>query len=168
MRLTIGLLLFSLGVTMSRETSAEQITPSNDTAIVRGDNQFAVEMKVPLMHLKSKLGYAEEETFQVLELPYVGRDLSMVAFLPKKVDGLPELEKMLTVDKLNSQMSTLHVREVNAYLPKFKLETSFGLNSAAGDGDEAGVYARGRLLGHQQRGSPLHLRRAPQGVRGCQ
>jgi serpin B len=26
-------------------------------------------------------------------------------------------------------MSTLHVREVNAYLPKFKLETSFGLNS---------------------------------------
>ena len=97
------------------------------------EEDFAVsvqeKVKVPLMHLKSKLGYAEEETFQVLELPYVGRDLSMVVLLPKKADELPELEKTLTVDKLTSLMPTLHVREVNAYLPKFNLETSFGLNS---------------------------------------
>jgi serpin B len=38
------------------------------------------------------------------------------------------LEKSITVDKLASLLSHLSVREVNAYLPKFKLETSFGLN----------------------------------------
>ena len=96
------------------------------------EEDFAVsaqeKVKVPLMHQQTKMGYAEEETFQVLELPYAGRELSMVVLLPKKVDGLPELEKAITVDKLASLMSKLHVREVNTYLPKFKLETSFGLN----------------------------------------
>ena len=44
MRLVFGLLLFSLGVTMVHEASAEQIKPSDQTDIVRGDNQFAVDL----------------------------------------------------------------------------------------------------------------------------
>ena len=95
------------------------------------EEDFAVsgqgKVKVPLMHQQTKFGYAEEETFQVLELPYAGQELSMVVLLPKNADGLPELEKSLTVDTFAALMSKLHVREVNAYLPKFKLETSFGL-----------------------------------------
>lgn len=51
----------------------------------------------------------------------------MVVLLPKKADGLPELEKTITVDTLTSLLPKLRVREVNAWLPKFKLETSFGL-----------------------------------------
>ena len=86
------------------------------------------KVKVPLMHQQTKMGYAEEETFQVLEMPYAGRELSMVVLLPKKFDGLPTLEKAITVDKLGSLMSKLHVRKVITYLPKFKLETSFSLN----------------------------------------
>ena len=86
------------------------------------------KVKVPLMHQQTKMGYTAEETFQMLELPYAGQGLSMVVLLPKQVGGLPELEKTLTVDKLASLMSKLHIREVNAFLPKFKLETSFGLN----------------------------------------
>ena len=90
------------------------------------------KVKVPLMHQRARMGYTEEETFQALEMPYAGRDLSMVVLLPKKVGGLPELEKAITVDKLASLMSKLHVREVITYLPKFKLETSFGLNPTLG------------------------------------
>ena len=44
MRLALGLLLFSLGATMSRETSAAELTPSDSAAIVRGDNQFATDL----------------------------------------------------------------------------------------------------------------------------
>ena len=87
------------------------------------------KVKTPLMHQQIKVGYAWKETFQVLELPYVGGDLAMVVFLPKKADGLPELEKTITVDKIGSLLANLPVREVNIYLPKFKLETSFGLTS---------------------------------------
>jgi serpin B len=86
------------------------------------------KVKVPLMHQQTKMGYAEEETLQVLEMPYADRELSMVVLLPKNFDGLPTLEKAITVDKLGSLMSKLHVRKVITYLPKFKLETSFGLN----------------------------------------
>ena len=97
------------------------------------EEDFAVsaqrKVKVPLMQLKSKMGYVEEETFQVLEMPYAGRELSMVVLLPKEVDGLPKLEKAITVDKLASLMSKLRTVEIVTYMPKFKLETSFGLNS---------------------------------------
>ncbi len=48
MRLALGLLLFSLGVTMSREASAGQIAPPGNAAIVRGDNQFAVDLYAQL------------------------------------------------------------------------------------------------------------------------
>ena len=48
MRLTFGLLLFSLEVTMSHETSAEQVKPSDNAAIVRGDNEFAVDLYAQL------------------------------------------------------------------------------------------------------------------------
>ena len=83
----------------------------------RGEEDFTVsaqgKVKVPLMHQQKKMGYAEEETFQVLEMPYAGQEPSMVGLWPKKVDGLPELEKTITVDKLASLISKLHVREVN-------------------------------------------------------
>ncbi len=88
------------------------------------------KVKVPLMHQQAMMGYAEEETFQALEMPYAGRELSMVVLLPKQVDGLPELEKSLTVEKLSALLSKLRVREVVTYLPRFKLEASFGLKPA--------------------------------------
>ena len=85
------------------------------------------KVKVPLMHQQATLGYAEEETFQVLELTYAGRELSMVVLLPKKADGLPELEKLVTVEKLASLLSKLRPRKVDTFLPRFKMESSFGL-----------------------------------------
>ena len=96
------------------------------------EEDFAVsvqqKVKAPLMHRQARLAYAEDETLQALELPYVDRELSMVVILPKKADGLPELEKAVTLDKLTALVSMLNIREVNSYLPKFKLETSFALN----------------------------------------
>ena len=96
------------------------------------EEDFAVsaqeKVRTPLMHQRTRLGYAEEETFQALELPYAGKELSMVVLLPKKVDGLPDLEKALTVDTLTALLLKLRVCEVITFLPKFKLETSFELN----------------------------------------
>lgn len=96
------------------------------------DEDFAIsaqaKVKVPLMHRKGSMGYAEEETFQALELSYAGRELSMVVLLPKTADGLPALEKSLTVGRLTALLPKLHAREVMAYLPRFKMETSFALS----------------------------------------
>ena len=42
------------------------------------------KVKMPLMHQKTKFGYAEEETFQALEMPYAGRELSMVVLCRRR------------------------------------------------------------------------------------
>ena len=95
------------------------------------EEDFAVsaheKIKTPLMQQKAAFGYAEDETLQALEMPYAGGDLSMVVLLPKKLDGLPELEKTLSADRLAAVLLKLHNREVQAYMPKFKMEAAFDL-----------------------------------------
>ena len=110
------------------------------------------KVKTPLMQQKATLGYTEEETFQALEMPYAGGDLAMVVLLPKKLDGLPDLEKSFSVDRLAAVLSKLRNREVVAYMPKFKTETSFSLNKTlkslgiesafSGNADFSGVSAQ--------------------------
>jgi len=79
------------------------------------------EVIVPMMHLKDKFKYAETNDLQILELPYKNKDLSMIVLLPKKADGLEELEKSLTLKKLNIWLGALRKQEVIVYLPKFKM-----------------------------------------------
>ena len=114
-------------------------------------------------------GYAEEDTLRVLELPYAGRELSMVVLLPKKVDGLPELEKAITLDKLAALRAKLRVREVNACLPKFKLETSFGLTPTLEAMGVKRAFSRAAdFLGISSVDSLYISAVPPQGVRGRQ
>jgi serpin B len=83
------------------------------------------QVKVPLMYQQVKeIGsYAQTEDFQVLDLPYAGKRLSMTILLPKRHDGLPELEKQLDTGKLGQILSSLGTqREVEVYLPRFRLE----------------------------------------------
>jgi serpin B len=58
----------------------------------------------------------------------VGNDLSMVVLLPKKVDGLAELEKNLSAARLGEWLGKLRKQEVMVALPKFKLTKEFMLN----------------------------------------
>ncbi len=57
-------------------------------------------IKVSMMNQISKFNYGEDESLQVLELPYVGNKLYMLVILPKKIDGLQNLEEILTKDSL--------------------------------------------------------------------
>jgi serpin B len=84
----------------------------------------------PLMHQKGKFGYAEHDGLQVLELPYVGGELSMLVLLPRRVDGLGELEDKLTAQQFAAWTKDLRKRELLVYLPKFKTTAQFSLNNA--------------------------------------
>jgi serpin B len=113
-------------------------------------------VEAPLMYRTGGYSYAENDGFQVLDMPYSGKRISMTVILPRKADGLPAVEKELTGDKLAATLKTLRMeKQVHVHLPKFKTEKSFTLNKplkalgmkAAFDGaDFSGMHTGGEQL----------------------
>jgi serpin B len=85
-------------------------------------------VSVPMMHRKDSFKYGMTDDAQILELPYVGDELSMLIVLPKAVDGLADLEKRLTPANLGKWLSELRKKEVNVYLPRFTMTSQFQMN----------------------------------------
>src|SRR5262245_49548122 len=85
-------------------------------------------VKVPMMQQKQKFGYAETDDLQVLEMPYEGKDLSMLVLLPRRPDGLANLEKELSEANLAGWIGKLHQTTVDVLLPRFKMTSEFSLN----------------------------------------
>ncbi|NXT07597.1 SPB6 protein, partial [Prunella fulvescens] len=77
--------------------------------------------------------YIGDYQTKILELPYVGNELSMIILLPDAIQdgstGLERLERELTYEKLidwiNPEM--MDSTKVRVSLPKFKLEESYDL-----------------------------------------
>jgi serpin B len=87
-------------------------------------------IKAPMMSQKSEFKYKNFDNFSAIELPYEGNNLSMIIFLPKKVDGLADFEQSLTYDNVKSwidQLSKSHKREILVSFPKFKTTCEFQL-----------------------------------------
>jgi serpin B len=85
------------------------------------------KVNVPMMHQNGEFNYAEDGDVQVLEMPYIGSDLAMVIFLPRKVDVLPAMEERLTTEFLWEWLGRLENKEVMVALPRFKVTKSFRL-----------------------------------------
>ncbi|NXW65295.1 SPB10 protein, partial [Eurystomus gularis] len=92
---------------------------------------------VQMMYQKGtfKLGYIEEVSAQVLELPYAQKTLSMTILLPGDMadgftSGLEQIERRMTYENLTLWASSEHMFEttVEIYLPRFKLEDTINLN----------------------------------------
>ncbi|XP_004408468.1 PREDICTED: leukocyte elastase inhibitor [Odobenus rosmarus divergens] len=105
------------------------------------DTPFRLNKKnkktVKMMYQKKKFpfGYIQDLKCRVLELPYRGKELSMIILLPDDIEdestGLKKIEEQLTLEKLRewTKAENLDHIEVNVHLPKFKLEESYDLNS---------------------------------------
>ena len=84
-------------------------------------------VQTPMMNQKATFGYAETATLQVLEMPHVGGELTMVVLLPKTVAGIDELEKSLTSENMSQWLGAIRQREVIVSLPRFKMTCRFDL-----------------------------------------
>jgi len=100
----------------------EERTKDAPFTLANGD-----KIDVPMMNQVEKFGYMETDTFQALGLPYVDDELSMIILLPKKHDGLGELEQSLTLESLSQIIEDIHKREVVVSIPKFKMTSQFSL-----------------------------------------
>ena len=79
------------------------------------------KVKAKMMYQKEKFGYAELDDMQLLELSYKGDELSMLILLPKTIDAMSSVENELSVEKLAANLKQMRKREVDVYLPKFKI-----------------------------------------------
>jgi serpin B len=97
---------------------------------------------VPMMyqHAAFKHAMTEDDSVELLELPYSGHDLSMVILLPSRVEYMPDaepndvhdLEQKLTAENLRSWLAKLDQaspHKTSVALPRFTTTSSFNLAS---------------------------------------
>ena len=86
-------------------------------------------VNTPMMNQSTKAGLMQNADLQLLELPYIGNDVSMCILLPRKVDGLAALEGKLSAKQLNQWIGQARPMTVRVTLPKFKMTSEFRLRS---------------------------------------
>jgi serpin B len=87
-------------------------------------NSPGTEKNVKMMHKRSFYNYVKTDGLQMLEIDYVGGDLSMLILLPKS-DDIAALDNSLSVDSLSEWKGEMENTEVLVTLPKFKFETKY-------------------------------------------
>ena len=83
-------------------------------------------INVPTMCLTNTqdvFNYTETNEMQILELPYSGGEISMLIFLPREGYDLSNVLEYLDKDTFSDLIESMNLREVDIYLPKFKIET---------------------------------------------
>jgi serine protease inhibitor len=85
------------------------------------------EKKAKLMGNRDDFRFARSGHLRIIELPYLGSELSMLVILPDAVDGLPQVEQSLTVDKLAEWEAALQMKLVDVTLPRFITDLSMQL-----------------------------------------
>ncbi|MDY6911119.1 MAG: serpin family protein [Chloroflexota bacterium] len=84
------------------------------------------EVTVPMMRHKKSFDYVDGEGYQAVELPYDGREISMVILLPDS-GQFETFEGSLNAEEVEAIVEQLSSYEVNLTMPKFTLDSSFEL-----------------------------------------
>ncbi|XP_059196709.1 antithrombin-III [Centropristis striata] len=76
---------------------------------------------------KFKYGYFPDDHVQLLEMPYLGDDITMVIILPSKDTTLRKVEESLDLNKLTGWFDKMKETSVAVHVPRFRVEDSFSL-----------------------------------------
>jgi serpin B len=82
--------------------------------------------KKPMMTQADTFGYAETGNLQILELPYVGKEFSLVVLLPGRSSTLADLETKMAKE-LPMWISKLSEQEVIVTVPRFEMTTAMSM-----------------------------------------
>ncbi|MBY0456506.1 MAG: serpin family protein [Gemmataceae bacterium] len=129
---------------------------TKDAPFTRDDGS---KTDVPLMSLKARFNYGRVlfggragVLADVLEMPYAGKDLSMLVYLPEKPGETAKL-----IDRFATGTAELRDTEVEVLLPRFKAESALSLKPAltelgmkkafvSGQADFTGMSPQGKEL----------------------
>ncbi len=78
---------------------------------------------VDFLHAKGSYRYSNADGYSMIEVPFKGKDIVLLAMLPEDMAGMESLENRLTPEFLKQATEKLSTEEVDLKLPKIKLET---------------------------------------------
>jgi serpin B len=114
----------------------QQLTGKDDFRLTDGQKK-----KIDFMNQTSYLKYNENEVFQILELPYSGRNISMIVLLPKEGFSLDTIQKMLNPVNYDFWTSELYTKLVSLSFPKFRIENSYSISQFQNDKGLENMYS---------------------------
>jgi serpin B len=83
-------------------------------------------IKVPLMSQSHSFGYAENDSFRMLVLPYKNSSLTMAILLPKQPGQFSQFVKSFNLDTFNDLSAKEYaVDKMTVTLPKFIIQSTF-------------------------------------------
>jgi serpin B len=89
---------------------------------------------VPMMQRLGPFRVYEDDLVQMLELPYQGKQLSLLVLLPRADEGLRDLEKRLTAPKLDMFYRQLRPETaMQVALPRFRVDCALSLHDVLRD-----------------------------------
>jgi serpin B len=86
------------------------------------------DVTVPMMKQSQSFGYASGDNYQAVEIPYDGRQLSMVVLLPK-AGQFASFESALSGQQIQTIIKNLKNQQVNLAMPKYKFESELNLST---------------------------------------
>ena len=105
--------------------------------------------KVPMMNQVLHPAYLATDDFQLVQLPYKGNEVSMVVILPKKMDGLAEVEKKLSAKSLQQDLAKAKPARVAVMHAEVQDDRRISAERrTCRHGHAHGVQRSGRLLRH--------------------
>jgi serpin B len=90
------------------------------------------ELTVSMMEQQESFSYVEGDNYQVVELPYDGRELSMVIILPDS-GQFETFEEAMEYEQVKGIIESLEGQEVKLTMPKFEFDASFSLKKTLTD-----------------------------------
>ena len=101
-----------------------------------GDGEFHLEdggtINCPMMRntfIYTLTGQSDDLNAQIVELPYIGDEVSMYIIVPDEATGLPQLEDSLSEVLLNDLITNMAQESLDLQMPKFTITQFFDLNS---------------------------------------
>ena len=92
------------------------------------------QTKVDMMHQETRYNYMDDETMQLVQLPYGNKAFSMIVLLPKEGKKLLDVTQALKSENYwNNLTNRMSNKKVDLFLPKFKTEYSKKLNDVLND-----------------------------------
>ena len=84
--------------------------------------------QVDMMHQEAELGYADNDLFRMIEMPYGNGHFNMMVLLPNDDKNVADLVEALNDDTWNVWMESISKKNVDLKFPKFKFEGDYELN----------------------------------------